>query len=107
MTMGKSSNLFKLKFCHLKIRIILTSLLNYMIVINNECICGLEVLCKLPRTRYPLGILFSWRLLLAEVAMTTLWLVIFQKQCIINACHLFTPREQIGIIRGVDLNFVF
>lgn len=45
-----------------KIRIISTSLLNYKIVINNECIYGLKVLCKLPRTSFPLGIHFSWRL---------------------------------------------
>lgn len=39
----------------------LTALLNYMIIINNECTYGLKVLCKLPRTPCPLGIHFWWR----------------------------------------------
>ena len=63
-----------------KIRIISTSLLNYKIVINNECIYGLKVLCKLPRTSFPLGIHFSWRLSDVGVAMATFWLVMFPKQ---------------------------
>lgn len=104
MTLDKSFNLFKLKFCYLEIRIILTAPLNYMIVINNECIYSLKVLCKLPRTPYPLGIHFSWRLVVVEVAMATFWLVVFQKQCLIYTCHLFTPRKQIGIIKEFNLN---
>lgn len=75
----------------------LSTQLNYIVLINNKCIYGLKVLGKLPRIPHPLGINFSWRLSVSEVAMATLWLIMSQKQNLLYTCHQYMYGKYTGV----------